>query len=105
MKAAGERLRERLASVALHAPAIEVYAYGGRRHGTPGEIVDNVVAQLSGPVRWSDVIRDMVARGATRIVECGPGRVLTGLNRRIERNKDIAMLAIEDPASLATALA
>jgi [acyl-carrier-protein] S-malonyltransferase len=105
MKAAGERLRERLASVALHAPAIEVYAYGGRRHGTPAEIVDNVVAQLSGPVRWSDVIRDMVARGATRIVECGPGRVLTGLNRRIERNKDIAMLAIEDPASLATALA
>ena len=49
--------------------------------------------------------RDMVASGATRIVECGPGKVLTSLNRRIERNKDIAMQAVEDPASLAAALA
>jgi [acyl-carrier-protein] S-malonyltransferase len=45
-----------------------------------------------------------VRQGATRIVECGPGKVLTALNRRIERRKEIAMLSIEDPASLAAAL-
>jgi [acyl-carrier-protein] S-malonyltransferase len=47
----------------------------------------------------------MVAAGARVIVECGPGRVLTGLNRRIEKNRDIAMLAIEDAESLQQAIA
>lgn len=104
MRGAGERLRERLAGVAIRPPALEVYAIGLARHREPAQIVDNLVAQLSGPVRWSDVIRDMVAHGVTRIVECGPGKVLTSLNRRIERRRDVAMLAIEDPAGLAAAL-
>jgi len=104
LRGAGERLRERLATVALCAPAIPVYAIGLRRHGDAAAIRDAVVAQLSSPVRWADTVRHMVAQGATRIVECGPGKVLTGLNRRIERNPDIAMLAIEDPAGLAAAL-
>jgi [acyl-carrier-protein] S-malonyltransferase len=105
MVAAGERLRERLATVEIRAPRLEVYAIGLGRHRTPAEIRDNLVAQLSGPVRWSDVVRDLVARGSRRIVECGPGKVLTGLNRRIEKDKSIAMVAVEDPASLANALA
>jgi [acyl-carrier-protein] S-malonyltransferase len=105
MRGAGERLRERLASVDLRAPQLEVYAIGLRRHETPAQIRDNLVAQLSGPVRWSDTVREIVARGATRIVECGPGKVLTGLNRRIEKNREIAMLAIDDAATLAAALA
>jgi [acyl-carrier-protein] S-malonyltransferase len=105
MRGAGERLRERLASVAIREPTVEVYAIGLQRHRGAAQIRDNLVAQLSGPVRWSDTVRDMVARGATRIVECGPGKVLTGLNRRIEKNRDIAMLAVDDPATLAAALA
>jgi [acyl-carrier-protein] S-malonyltransferase len=105
MRGAGERLRERLAGVDLRAPQLEVYAIGLQRHGTPAQIRDNLVAQLSGPVRWSDTVREIVARGATRIVECGPGKVLTGLNRRIEKNREIAMLAIDDAATLAAALA
>jgi [acyl-carrier-protein] S-malonyltransferase len=104
MRGAGERLRERLASVALREPGCEVYAIGLQRHRTPEQIRDNLVAQLSGAVRWSDTVRDMVGNGVTRIVECGPGKVLTGLNRRIEKNKEIAMLAVEDPASLEAAL-
>jgi [acyl-carrier-protein] S-malonyltransferase len=56
-------------------------------------------------VRWAAVISRIVAAGARAIIECGPGKILTPLNRRIERNKDIRMLAIEDPASLAEALA
>ena len=100
---AGERLRERLATVALRTPSILVCAIGQRAHGDAAAIRDAVVAQLSSPVRWADTVRHMVAQGATRIVECGPGKVLTALNRRIERNNDIAMLAIEDPAGLAAA--
>jgi [acyl-carrier-protein] S-malonyltransferase len=105
LKAAGERLRERLEGVPIAAPRWPVYALGLKRHDSPAAIRDLVVAQLSSPVRWTDTVRDMLAHGATRIVECGPGKVLTALNRRIERNKDIAMQAIEDPASLAAALA
>ncbi len=105
LKAAGERLRERLAGVPIAVPRWPVYALGLKRHDSAAAIRDQVVAQLSSPVRWTDTVRDMVAGGATRIIECGPGKVLTSLNRRIERNKDIAMLAIEDPASLAAAVA
>ncbi len=105
LRAAGERLRERLAAVPIAVPRWPVYALALRRHDSAAAIRDQVVAQLSSPVRWTDTVRDMVANGATRIVECGPGKVLTSLNRRIERNKDIAMQAIEDPASLAAALA
>jgi [acyl-carrier-protein] S-malonyltransferase len=105
LRAAGERLRERLEGVPIAAPRWPVYALGLKRHDSPAAIRDQVVAQLSSPVRWTDTVRDMLAHGATRIVECGPGKVLTALNRRIERNKDIAMQAIEDPESLAAALA
>jgi [acyl-carrier-protein] S-malonyltransferase len=63
-----------------------------------------LVQQLVGPVRWTETVRALLASGANAIVECGPGKVLTGLNRRIERNKEIAMLAIEDAASLQEAL-
>lgn len=104
MRGAGERLRERLAAVDVRSPAVEVYALRLKRHRDPAQIRDDVVAQLSSAVRWSDTVRDMVARGTTRILEFGPGKVLTGLNRRIEKNRDIAMLAVEDPAGLDAAL-
>ena len=61
--------------------------------------------QLYKPVRWADTVRAMLASGVTTFVECGPGKVLTSLNRRIERRADLKMLALEDPASLAAALA
>jgi [acyl-carrier-protein] S-malonyltransferase len=47
----------------------------------------------------------MLASGVTTIVECGPGKVLTALNRRIEKRPDLKMLAVEDPDGLASALA
>ena len=102
---AGERLAERLASVTVRAPSIPVYAIGLGRHQLPATIRADLVRQLSSPVRWSDTITDILRHGATRIIECGPGKVLTALNRRIHRDKAIAMQAIEDPDSLAAALA
>ncbi|MBS0374905.1 MAG: ACP S-malonyltransferase [Proteobacteria bacterium] len=105
LKAAGERLRERFESVPVAVPRWPVYAMGLGRHDSPAAIRRQVVAQLSSPVRWTDTVRDIIAHGATRLVECGPNKVLTGMNRRIDKNKAIAMLAVEDPASLAAALA
>ena len=47
----------------------------------------------------------MISAGANQIIECGPGKVLTSLNRRIDTNRELKMLALEDPASLDEALA
>jgi [acyl-carrier-protein] S-malonyltransferase len=105
LRAAGARLAGKLAEVELRAPRRPVYAIGLGRHDAPDAIRANLVKQLSSPVRWSDTVAELVRQGATRIIECGPGKVLTGLNRRIERNKAIAMLAVEDPDGLAAALA
>ena len=60
--------------------------------------------QLYKPVLWAETVRAMLARGVTTVIECGPGKVLTSLNRRIERRSDLTMLALEDPPSLAAAL-
>ncbi len=101
---AAAQLATYLADVHVQTPQIPVYAMGLGRHDSPQAVRAQLVAQLAGAVRWTDTVLDLLAHGATRIVECGPGKVLTALNRRIERNKDIAMSAIEDPASLAAAV-
>ncbi len=101
---AGAKLAVRLALVPVAPPSIPVYGIGLGRHALPEQIRADLVRQLSSPVRWSDTIADLLRHGATRLLECGPGKVLTALNRRIERNKAIAMQAIEDPDSLAAAL-
>ncbi|MFO7305023.1 MAG: ACP S-malonyltransferase [Gammaproteobacteria bacterium] len=105
MQPASERLAERLASVELRAGEIgAIYTVDVRKHGSADEIRRALVEQLVKPVRWTQTIQAMIADGARVIVECGPGRVLTGLNRRIEKNKEIEMLAIEDTESLQRAL-
>jgi len=60
-----------------------------------------LVRQLASPVRWSQTVRALLAL-APILVECGPGKVLTGLNRRIER--DAQYYALEDPDALAAAV-
>jgi [acyl-carrier-protein] S-malonyltransferase len=106
MRPAAERLRERLATVAIRPPVdVAVINIDMERHAAADGIRDALVRQLHSPVRWTAVIQKLVASGARTIIECGPGKVLTSLNRRIERNKDIRMLAVEDPATLAAALA
>jgi [acyl-carrier-protein] S-malonyltransferase len=82
-----------------------VYTVGVTTHASVDGIRRALTDQLHEPVRWADTVRAMLASGITTIVECGPGKVLTSLNRRVERRPDLTMLAIEDPASLAAALA
>jgi [acyl-carrier-protein] S-malonyltransferase len=106
MLPAAAQLRERLAQVAITVPAaVEVLNVDLARHTTAQAIRDALVRQLHSPVRWSSAIQRIVAAGARVIIECGPGKVLTALNRRIERRKDVRMLTIENAASLAAAIA
>jgi [acyl-carrier-protein] S-malonyltransferase len=106
MASAAEKLREQLARVAMQSAAgIEVYGVDVKIQRTPDEIRAALVKQLHTPVYWASTVRTMIAAGATVIVECGPGKVLTSLNRRIDKNRDLKMLALEDPASVDAALA
>jgi len=105
MRGAGERLRTRLASQPVRTPEIPyVSAVDAREHTAPEDIRELLVRQISSPVRWTDTLRVLSAGPIAQVVECGPGKVLTGLNRRIERRPDLAFLALEDPASIETAL-
>jgi len=105
MLGAAERLAERLASVDVRMPDVAaVYTVDVRTHASPDGIRQALKEQLFKPVRWADTVRAMLASGVTTLVECGPGKVLTSLNRRIERRPELAMLAVEDPQGLAAAL-
>jgi [acyl-carrier-protein] S-malonyltransferase len=106
MRGAARQLGERLAQVELRMPGVpDVYTVDVQRHESTAGIRRALEEQLYKPVRWADTVRAMLAGGIDVLVECGPGKVLTSLNRRIERRPDLQMLAIEDPASLAAALA
>jgi [acyl-carrier-protein] S-malonyltransferase len=105
MQPAAERLAAKLQQVSFGPREVrDIYTVDVRKHGDEGSIRKALVEQLVKPVRWTETIQAMLADGVRVIVECGPKGVLTGLNRRIERNKDIAMLAIEDAESLQQAL-
>ena len=106
MKPAAEQLRVRLESTAVTPPSdIAVYGVDVRTHTTAADIRAGLVKQLYTPVYWAATVRTMIAAGATQIVECGPGKVLTGLNRRVDKNRELKMMALEDPAALDDALA
>ena len=106
MKGAARRLAERLGQVDVRMPSVpSVYTVDVKTHASPEGIRGSLEQQLYKPVRWAETVRAMIASGCTTFIECGPGKVLTSLNRRIERKPDLKMLALEDPASLAAALA
>ena len=106
MWTAGERLRERLGGLSMCAPAVPyLSAVDAAEHRDPEDIRALLVRQISSPVRWTATVRVVVARNARVIAECGPGGVLTSLNRRIERRRsDISCVAFEDTAALESAL-
>ena len=104
MRPAAEQLAQRLTEVAITAPIVPVLHNAHvQAESDPQAIRAALVCQLASPVRWTDTIRKMAAQGVDKLVECGPGKVLAGLNKRIAR--DTQTLTIHDPASLSEARA
>ncbi len=105
MAPAAQRFQERLAAVRIEPPRIDyVSAVDASPHRDPEDIRKLLGRQLSSPVRWTDTVRALTAGGTTHVIECGPGKVLTALNRRIEKRPGLDYMALEDPATLAAAL-
>lgn len=99
MRPAAEALRERLASVAIHVPRIAVVNNVDVAVQTePDAIRDALYRQAFGPVRWVEVTQALRARGLAHIFECGPGKVLAGLVKRVDG--EISTTTVLDPASL-----
>jgi len=104
MKPAADRLRARLEQVRLRAPRVPVVHNRFVEAFTdPARIREALVEQLDHPVRWIETVRFLAAQGVDRIVECGPGKVLAGLAKRIAG--EVEVLAITDSTSLEAAIA
>jgi len=100
---AADRLRTRLASVEVRSPSVPVVNnIDVAVESDPQRIRDALARQAAGPVRWTQVIQAMSERGITHVIECGPGKVLSGLTRRIV--PALNSLSVSDPASLDLAL-
>jgi [acyl-carrier-protein] S-malonyltransferase len=102
MHPAAERMRTRLEQIEVRAPRIPVlHNVHVRAESDPAAIRDALVRHIESPVRWVETVQKMAADGVTMLVECGPGKVLAGLNKRIA--KDTQTLPVYDPETLAQA--
>ncbi|MCJ0764306.1 ACP S-malonyltransferase [Variovorax terrae] len=100
MRPAAEKLEEKLASVDFAAPQIPVISnIDVALEVDADRIRDALYRQAFGPVRWVECVQAIKARGITTVVECGPGKVLAGMARRIDA--ELTGLALFDPATLA----
>jgi [acyl-carrier-protein] S-malonyltransferase len=100
MKPAADKLRDKLAGLSLAAPQIPVINNIDVAVETdPDRIRDALYRQAFGPVRWVECVQAIKARGLTNLVECGPGKVLAGMVKRIDA--ELMGAALLDPASLA----
>jgi len=104
MKPAAARLAERLEAIEVKKPLVPViHNRFVESFDDPARIRQALVEQLYNPVRWIEIVQFLGHKGVKRVVECGPGKVLTGLSRRIV--PDIEYTALNDAASLAAASA
>ena len=102
MKPAAEKLLAALNGIEVKAPAVPVLHNADvAGHADPMAIRDALARQLYSPVRWVETVQAMAGQGVELIAECGPGKVLAGLNKRIV---EVPTLAITDAASLADVL-
>jgi [acyl-carrier-protein] S-malonyltransferase len=102
MRPAAERLRERLATVAIATPRIAVLNNVDVAVRTDADAIrDALFRQAFGPVRWVEVVLGLRSRGLSHIFECGPGKVLAGIVRRIDGTLTTA--TVLDRASLVEA--
>ena len=104
MRPAAERLQEDLAELRLSSPGIPVvHNVDARVHDSVTEVAQSLVEQLYQPVRWVDSVTTLKNRGCEALYECGPGKVLTGLMRRIDRR--FPATALVDIASIEATIA
>lgn len=104
MKPAGERLQGYLKEVRVSMPRIPViHNVDVKIAASPQAIRDALVRQAAAPVRWVETIQAMAQLGVTHVIECGPGKVLSGLSKRIAPN--LQSLAVTDRASCEQAVA
>jgi [acyl-carrier-protein] S-malonyltransferase len=103
MQPAGEALAEAIADMAIGAPLIPVvHNVHAQTESDAENIRGLLVKQIYSPVQWTACAQAMLALGVTRVVECGPGKVLSGLARRID--KSLQTLSLEDPAGFSATL-
>ncbi len=103
MRPAADALRAHLQGIEIKVPAIRVlHNTDVQSHAEPDAIRDALAKQLHTPVRWVETVRALKAAGIERVIECGPGKVLAGLNKRIDDS--LPAVALVDDASLAAAL-
>ena len=103
MKPAGERLAEALAGISIVSPEVPVvHNVHAGTEPDPEKIRSLLVEQIYSPVQWTSCVQAMTGAGVTRVVECGPGKVLSGLNRRID--KSLSSFSLEEPDLLAATL-
>lgn len=104
MKPAAERLREKLAAVSFQPAAFPVINNIDVAVTDDAQALrDALFRQAFGPVRWVEVMQALKARGLTTVIECGPGKVLAGMAKRIDA--DLVSATVLDPASLTEAKA
>ena len=104
LEPAAQRLAARLATIDMTTPQLPVlHNVDVAEHHSPQAIRAALARQAASPVRWTDTIHAMAARGVTHIVECGPGKVLTGLTKRIA--PEISGLALNDGAAIRDVMA
>jgi [acyl-carrier-protein] S-malonyltransferase len=102
MAPAAARLREALSSIRVDAPRIPViHNVDAKIHADPAEIRRALVSQADHPVRWVECVKEMAAQGVTHVFECGPGKVLAPLTKRIADG--LQGLALADRAGLESA--
>jgi len=93
MEPAREELAKAIEQASFSKPVCPVYQnVDAKPHTGPAEIKQNLINQLTSPVRWTQSVQQMIADGATDFIECGPGRVLQGLVKKINRNMNISSL-------------
>jgi [acyl-carrier-protein] S-malonyltransferase len=103
MRPAAAQFATHLDKAEIRTPSIRVIQnVDAALHDDPDSIRDNLDRQLYSPVQWVASVQAMAGSGVTRIIEAGPGKVLTGLCKRID--KSLAAVAVFDPATLSTAL-
>jgi [acyl-carrier-protein] S-malonyltransferase len=103
MHPAAQQMAGRLEQTEIRRPQIPViHNTHVQAESDPAAIRNALVRQIESPVRWVETIQKMAADGVTRIVECGPGKVLTGLNKRIVKN--VETLPVFDPQTLRDAV-